>query len=231
MTLFETPARSVQKIPHPDFVRRLEQACDHNNDVPRHNYGRLNWFVERLETHGVAASPEAVRKWFAGETRPRAKPMAALAQILKIDEGWLSSGRSPEFSEAQRKRQNVVVDGAVNLVAGLIQMDGGHPAFPSDDDTKAVTSKVNLYAIIKGAQYNFHVTAAIGEGNETHFLIPFEAETAIVLGVVRTGGFSFEVYELEWEVVVDTGTRKTTGYDVPLADRPWKKITTFSERI
>ncbi|TGW07270.1 XRE family transcriptional regulator, partial [Mesorhizobium sp. M2D.F.Ca.ET.145.01.1.1] len=78
----------------------MEQACDGNPDVPPLNHGRLGWFVDRLEQHKVQVAKETVRKWFAGETRPRHPAMKALAQILKIDEGWLSAGRAPDLSEA-----------------------------------------------------------------------------------------------------------------------------------
>ncbi|RWO06352.1 MAG: hypothetical protein EOS07_22195 [Mesorhizobium sp.] len=221
----------VKKIVHPDFARRIERACDGNPDVPPLNHGRLGWFVEQLDKHGVEVSQETVRKWFHGETRPRHKPMTALAQILKVDEGWFSSGKSPEFSETQRKQHNVVAGGAVNVVAGFIQMDGGHPAFPMEGDEEAEEKKIHLYAIIRGAKYSFHISPALGHGDNLHFLVPHEAEDTVVLGVVRDTDFSVKVLELDWGLIIDSGTRKSTGYDVPLEGRPWREITSFAERI
>lgn len=221
----------MSDLPHPDFALRLEQSCDGNPDVPALNYGRLGWFVEQLAKHEVEVAKETVRKWFAGETRPRHLAMKALAEILKVDEGWLAAGKSPEFSETQRKKHNVVAGGAVNLVAGFIQFGGGHPSFPEESDPVAQASKVNLYAIIRGAHYRFHISTIIG-GSDGYFLVPHEArDSAIVLGVVPLDGFQVLIYELDWETVQQVGTRKPGGFEVRLADGPFKEIKSFSERL
>jgi hypothetical protein len=44
-------------------------------------------------------------------------------------------GIDPEFQPHERKLRNAMADGAVNLVAGFIQMDGAYPAFPEESDT------------------------------------------------------------------------------------------------
>ncbi|MGX7874378.1 hypothetical protein ACVDG5_017950 [Mesorhizobium sp. ORM6] len=222
----------MTELPHPDFGRRLEQACDGNPDVPALNYGRLGWFVEQLEKHDVAVAKETVRKWFAGETRPRHAPMKALAQILKVDEGWLSSGRAPDLTESQRKTHNVVAGGAVNVVAGFIQIGGGHPSFPDENDTVAQAAKINLYAIIRGAHYRFHVSAIIGERGG-YFMVPAEARSdGIVLGVVPQPNFQVVIYELDWETIDKVATRKGDGYEIKLSDcHAFKEVKTFSERL
>lgn len=223
----------MKDIAHPDFARRLEQACDGNPDVPPLNYGRLGWFVERLSQHGVEVAAETVRKWFAGETLPRRAPQTALAKILKVDEGWLAAGTSPELSEGQRKTRNIVAGGAVNVVAGFIQLAGSHPSFPEDNDEVARTSKVNLYAIIRGAHYRFHVTAIVGERGG-HFVIPHDARTnnTIVLGVVPQPGFQVVIYELDWETIEKVGTRKPAGYEVKLnANSGFKEVKSFADRL
>ncbi|TGT90851.1 MULTISPECIES: hypothetical protein [unclassified Mesorhizobium] len=158
--------------------------------------------------------------------------MKALAQILKIDEGWLSAGRAPDLSEAQRKTHNVVAGGAVNLVAGFIQIGGGHPSFPEENDGVAQANKVNLYAIIRGAHYRFHVAAIIGERGG-YFVVPTEARSdVIVLGVVPQPNFQVVIYELDWETIEKVGTRKGDSYEVRLADtHAFKEVKTFSERL
>lgn len=222
----------MKEIVHPDFAQRLERSCDGNPDVPPLNHGRLGWFVDGLEKHGVHVTIETIRKWFHGETRPRTKALRALAILLKVDEGWLASGRSPEFSETQRRLHSVVAGGVVNLVAGLIQIDGSHPAFPEEGDSEADDKKVNLYAIIRGAKYSFHVTPTVPDDEELHFLVPVASKGTVVLGVVREReGFSFRVFELDWETIEAKGTRKSTAFDVRLADHQWREITSFAERI
>ena len=181
--------------------------------------------------HDVEVAKETVRKWFAGDTRPRQRPMQALAKILKVDEGWLVAGKPPEFTESQRKTQNVVAGAAVNLVAGFVQMGGGHPSFPQEDDTVAKSNRVDLYAIIRGAHYRFHIATIIG-GADGHFMIPAEArDETIVLGVVPLDGFQVRIYELDWETIQNAGVRKPGGYEVRLSDGPFKEVKSFSERL
>lgn len=232
MGIFEGEKQVIgmKKIVHPEFGKRLERACDGNPDVPPLNHGRLGWFVEQLDKHGVEVTQETVRKWFSGETRPRHKAMTALATTLKIDEHWLSSGKAPEFTETQRKQHNVVAGGVVNVVAGFIQMDGGHPAFPAENDASAA-GRIHLYAILKGAQYNFHIVPVIGEGDEQHFVVPHEARDTIVLGVVPGAPFSVRIFELDWDTINEAGSRKSNGFDVKLAGPKWREIKSFAERI
>jgi hypothetical protein len=226
----ESKAVSMKKIVHPGLAKRLESACDGNPDVPPLNHGRLGWFVEQLEDRDIQVTVETVRKWFAGETRPRPAPTTALAQILKVDELWLTNGTLPEFNEVQRKRHNAVAGGVVNLVAGFIQIDGGHPAFPADDDSEAKAKNVDLYAIIRGAKYNFHIAPVLGEGADRHFIVPHEAKETVVLGVVPEG-FRVRIFELDWETVMEKCERKSAGYHVPLEGIILREITSFAERI
>lgn len=198
--------------------------------VPPLNHGRLGWFVERLAQHKVDVSSETVRKWFAGDTRPRHAAMKALAAVLQVDLAWLSTGNAPEFSEAQRKTNNLVAGGVVNIVAGFLQVDGSHPSFPDEDDPEARANKINLYAIIKGAHYRFHIVPQIGDGRD-FFPVPTEARGAIVLGVV-VSGFSARIYELDWETVESVGTKRGAIYEVALKDAAkFKEITSFASRL
>lgn len=220
----------LKDIAHPDLGNRLERACDGNPDVPPLNHGRLGWFVEQLEKHDVHVAAETVRKWFAGETRPRHRAMVALAKILKIDEGWLTSGKAAEFSEVQRKTHNVVSSGAANLVAGFIQVDGGHPSFPGEDDSEAKANRIDLYAIIRGAHYRFHISALLGD-EAGYFPVPHEARNTIVLGVVAGPGFQARIYELDWELIDKGSTRQGAGYEVRLTDGPFREIKSFAARL
>ncbi|RVC70409.1 hypothetical protein EN759_04125 [Mesorhizobium sp. M00.F.Ca.ET.038.03.1.1] len=222
----------VAEIVHPDLGKRLVDSCDGNPEVPPINFGRLKWFVEQLEKHGVKVAAETVRKWFAGETMPRQAAAKALAQILKVDEGWLLTGKSPDFSELQLRTHNRVVGGAVNLVAGFIQLASGSPSFPEDDDALAKANQINLYAIIKGAHYRLHVTGIVGEKGG-YFFVPNETRNGtIVLGVVPIGQFQVAIYELDWPTIEKEGSRKVNGYEVRLSNTaPFKEIRTFAERL
>lgn len=116
-----------------------------------------------------------------------------------------------------------MANGVVNVVVGLIQMDGGSPAFPADDDTRAQRENIDIYAVIKGAQYSFHVAFAVGDAN---FVVPTRYENTIVLGV-RRHGMSFEIFELPPELI-EQGRRSGGSIEVTGTGR---QITGFDRRL
>ena len=129
---------------HPDFARRIAQACEANGSVPAANYGRLNWFQKQYaDRFGVEIATETVRKWFAGETKPRPLALRQLAEILQVDEAWLSLGTASD-AKGRKPVQDATASGAVNLVAGLVQMDGGTIAFPEPDDKRAEAENITF---------------------------------------------------------------------------------------
>lgn len=227
-TVAETPRRP-RRVEHKDFAQRMLQACDGNPSVPQPNFGRLQWFVDQLEEHDIPSTPESVRKWFAGEALPRPKTIAALAQIMSVDEAWLSLGRAPELDTRQQKLRNAEADGVVNVVAGFIQMCGANPAFPEPDDKRAKREKIDIYAIIRGAQYSLHVTLAAETPEGMRFAVPVEATDCFVIGVIRTDDLECQFYEIPDEVL-ESGRRKGGFVEVTGTDG-LKRIRTFGERL
>lgn len=218
---------STKKITHPEFAERMKQACDGNPDVPPPNYGRLGWFVKQLDERcDLKVTQETVRKWSAGESRPRPQMITGLSLILGVDEAWLSLGQQPEISDKVVRQHNLTNGGAVNVVAGFIQLYGGNPAFPKEGDKRAEDEKVDLYAIIKGAHYAFHIAVAGPKG----FIVPTAAEKTVVIGFYLKENFNFDLVELDWERVTEIGHRTGGAYTVP-ADAGWKKITNFRDRV
>lgn len=225
-----------KKVVHPEFAQRMQSACDDNPDVPLPNHGRLGWFSSEIERRfGVSVTIETVRKWFAGETIPRPKMMGYLAAVLGVDHAWLSVGSSPQISEKQKKVRDATADGAVNLVAGLIQICGGHPAFPDDNDAHALNDKIDLYAVIKGAKYSIHVVLAESADGGHVFAIPTESVgTTVIVGVVRTGELAFRFFEIDSDLIAEAGKRKGGHYSVTMPNDPgdeWKEIESFSNRL
>lgn len=78
------------------FHDRLEHAYKTSSLTPDRKHGRFVWVSNQLRAQGVIASPESVRKWFAGLTRPRGETMAGLARVLGVDPDWLETGRVPD---------------------------------------------------------------------------------------------------------------------------------------
>jgi len=219
------PPKRATAYPHKDFAKRFQTATDGNPHVPPPNFGRLKWFVTELEKHGVKSTPETVRKWFAGQGLPRHGTMKALAIILQVDEAWLSLGRAPEIDARQQKLRNAEADGVVNVVAGFVQMCGGNPAFPERGDKRAAREHIDIYAIIRGAQYAFHVALE----RDGHFAVPHGAGDTFVIGVVRTGDLAVSMFEIDAEAL-SNGKRKG-GFTEVAASKDLRPITTFTERL
>lgn len=216
----------VQKIVHPEFAERMETACDGNPNIPAKNYGRLLWFKEQLETRfGTVVTQETIRKWFAGEVYPRKQKMIQLAQIMQVDDAWLALGRANAVPEKERKAQNASAGGVVNLIAGMIQICGGTPSFPEK------AGKVDLNAIIKGALYSFNIALGINRDGDVRFAVPVDAGDTVVLGVIHKGDLQFEVYELDWTNIEAVGERKSGHWIVKASAAPWRRITSFGERL
>lgn len=224
---------------HPDFAKRLLQACDGNPHVPQPNFGRLRWFSDQLqERFGIDSTVEGVRKWFDGLTLPRPATMDALSQILEIDRAWLAMGVTANLDQREQKLRNAEADGAVNVVAGMIQMSGSNPAFPTTGDARAAKSHIDLYAIIRGAQYAFHVTVASEVDGGFRFAVPVEAaQDAVILAVIRREGFAVDLLELDAEGLAEHGKRKGPTVEIVMnpnyrtENHTWRQIKSFSERL
>lgn len=217
-------------IRDPAFAKRFEQACDSHTLVPAKHSGRLTWIQRQLASRFKEdVSVETVRKWFAGEAKPRPDKMGKLAQLLEVDVAWLSLGIDPDMQPRERRMRNAMVDGAVNLVAGLIQMDGGFPAFPEESDKLATKNHVDLHAIIKGAKYDFHVSLGEPEGRKVRFVVPTNTDSVIVLGVVKQG-FSIEILEITSDMISE-GERHGGSIELMVDATKASKIESFKARL
>lgn len=179
------------------FAGRLEEACQRNPHVPEKNYGQLTWLKRQLEErHNEAVSLETVRKWLAGESRPRPDKIRLLAELLDVDEAWLSLGHQLDRKPRELRLRNAEVRGIVNVVVGVIQMAGGSPAFPGDDDRRAKEQQIDLYAIIRGAHYAFHVSLAKQEGEQWQFVVPADYQGVFQMGVIADSDTAFRFVDL-----------------------------------
>lgn len=82
MSASKTPIRKPPVIRDKEFAKRLETACENNSHCPTIGRGKQKWIYDNLrERFGISASPEAARKWFAGEAWPRQRVMQAWADM------------------------------------------------------------------------------------------------------------------------------------------------------
>jgi transcriptional regulator with XRE-family HTH domain len=227
-----TPKKVIRD---PEFAKRLAIAFDHHPVVPPPNYGRNVWIKEQLEKRFAASvSVEAVRKWASGEMRPRPQMLSYMARLLEVDESWLSLGIEPELAPREQRARNAMADGAVNVVAGLIQINGGSPAFPEENDERAKRAHIDLYAIIKGAQYALHISLAqsVDDGDGYRFTVPINFKDAFQMGVIVTGVSSVLLVEIDEENIA-AGHRKGPGIEVHLkaADVERLQIRDLKKRL
>lgn len=218
---------------HEDFAKRFTIACDDNPNVPEMNFGRLTWIATQFkERFDVDVTSETVRKWKTGISRPHPhSKMVQLAEILRCEVAWLATGVSEGVNKKQAKVREQVADGAVNVIAGLVQMAGAHPAFPTPEDRYAADNQIDLYAIIRGVQHAFHIVTGERSADDVNFLIPIEVENAIVLGLVPEGGLKFSVVQIDIENAREVGSRRGNMTAVALSQVKHKAVESFSEKL
>lgn len=221
---------ATRTIRDPESAKRLTQACDMHLHVPPMHRGRQVWVRDELAKVGIEVSLETVRKWFAGEARPRPEKSDKLAEILGIDVAWLALGVDSGLSPRDRKVRSAIAGGVVNAIAGLIQLDGSYPAFPEESDVRATREHIDLYAIINRVNYAFHVALGEQRGNVLCLSVPAQTESAIILGVIRRG-FSFEIYEITGEIIRDFGSRRGASSTVEVERGLLRRIEDFKARF
>jgi hypothetical protein len=225
----DTARKPGKLIRDAEFAKRFASACDKYSRVPPKHSGRLVRVKNELATRfNENVSMESVRKWFAGETKPRPDKMAKLANLLEVDVAWLSLGIDHALQPRELKARNAMADGAVNVVAGLIRMDGGHPAFPSSDASD-VAANVDLHAIIRGAKYDFHVSLGQAEGDQLRFTVPTNYQNMVVLGMIQRG-FNLDIFEIPSEQIA-TGEHHGGSIDLVLSADKLNRIHDFKNRI
>lgn len=214
MSLLETEDRpKVRVIRDKAFAKRLEIACEGNPHCPTDQHrGKQKWIYDKLlEEFGVRVSPEAVRKWFYGESRPRPKIMSYVARLLEVDEAWLSLGIKPDLAPVERKQHNAMAQGAVNLVAGIIQLEGGSIAFPD--------SGAHIHAILKGKSLAIDVVLPRISGDEYRVLVSDQLEGKHVLVVIEEEAFGFAILVLTPDIIRDAGSLRGDFWEVVIEQR------------
>lgn len=213
-------------VRHKDFAKRIEIACENHPHAPS-GHGRQIWLKNTLEENfSEIVSREAVRKWFAGESRPKPKLMSIVARALAVDEAWLALGMTPTATPTEKRKQNALAAGAVNLVAAQIQLAGGHIAFPENAD------QYDINAIIRGKSHSIAVRLF---NSVSHFPLDTK-DVVVVTSTDRKTVFSF--FRLPVEVIMQNGTVRGNYVEVKcemvsgklvVGDRAVPEITDFEQ--
>lgn len=168
-----SPKQAV--IRHKDFAKRLAVACENSPQAPA-GHGRQIWLKNQLEAQfNEPVSREAVRKWFAGEAKPKPQMMSLVARALGVDEAWLSIGSTPNITVSEKKLRNILASGAANMVAAQIQLAGGSVAFPEDESVG-----VDLDTIVKGRRKTVAARPGVASG-AFRVSLPLKVGAAIIV--------------------------------------------------
>jgi transcriptional regulator with XRE-family HTH domain len=195
-----------------EFKFRLHQASNDSPDIPPYGHGQQVYIARKLKV-----TQEAVRKWFAGESRPRASKMRELAKILGVDEAWLALGVLPEMDRREKRAHGLKSDGAVHLMYGMFSLAGGICAFPSERDPRK--ADIDFYTIIRGTQMPIHVsTARKTDDGRLEFVVPHDYEGIRCIGVIP-GDMAFHILDLDEALIEKHKTHKSGQFAVTVESR------------
>lgn len=218
-----SPAKKADRpIAAADFGRRLTIACDNSDHVPDHNFGRQTYIATELDRrYGVKISRETVRKWFAGEVRPRPDKMKVLAALLKVDEAWLALGMKPDAQgSGDRRLRSIIGDGTIHLVIGMFTLNGASCAFPEQHDPRA--KSLHFYAILASRLSGVYVSLGEKVRSGFKFTIPEDCEHTLVIGVIKRTPMQFDLYHLKSPTVLKCGAKRDGWIELTGADREGK---------
>lgn len=217
------------KVVYGEFAKRLQQATENNPNFPPLYHGLYIVVQKMLEKKGLKVVRETIRKWFHGETMPPPGRIEVLAEVLSVDPAWLHWGDDVAKTSATRVTQSRDASAVTNIVAGLIALDGGHPAFPQGDDERAEEDGIDLHAVIRGAKYAFRI--AMGEPKGDDVVFTWKQTSVLVLGVVREG-FGFRIFEItEHKQDSKRSTSGLQSISLTMDQLEQAEITTFEKRI
>ena len=169
-----------------EFSTRLKQSCQDNPDVPEYGKCEQVYLSQRL---GV--SQEAVRKLFAGDSKPKVAVGLKLAELLGVDYVWLALGTS--HGEIEKRREAAGrQDSAVYALMSFLIEKGYSVAFDNDHE------KIDITTIYQG-QHN-HISVQLAEGKKDKLMASFRLSVindVSTIIAVRTNTFSLS-YDFIW---------------------------------
>lgn len=204
----------------PNFHSRLNESCAVSTKVPPHGKGQQTYIAREL-----GCSQEAVRKWFANESVPRAKIGAKLAKLLDVSYTWLMLGAAlGEVEEEIKKAKNHDAAVYATLAYAIVKNVG---ASLCGDDHPA-----DMFIIDNGVSRHVCAKAAAETKDNGVFVVTFrkiqvkESTTVVVFNEINKDSIVkstfLEIPEEAWQgknvktngnEVTLTFTRKGNSYE------------------
>lgn len=216
MTKIAAPGTTWQaKIREPEFAKRLTEISDRHSRIPALNKGRLTYISREFMVRGGIKLPlETVRKWYAGEAKPRSKNMQMLTEIVDSNVVYLSLGLDPGLDSKTRQFVRRQATGAVNILAGYVQIAGGNAIYPDDKDPRA--GYIDLTIIHDNQQRAVHVALGTLDGDSVAFSIPREYQQVTLIGAVPAGDFNIDFVELPTRILDGLITPAGGGFEAKI---------------
>lgn len=169
----------------------------------------------------------------------RDKTLRALAHVIGQTPSWLLIGDTGALPLKEQRVRNAAADGAVNVLAGFLRMNGASAAFPDPSMKDEIDHHVDILATIKGGIYRISViTAQLVEGEQWLFAAPFAAisERIKVIGVVPVSDLVCDFIYFDHEELLERGKRSKTGTLDVITDAQyqadgfvWPRIESFRD--
>lgn len=224
----------VKVIRHEEFGKRLQRIADANPKIPPKHDGRYRFIArEFMNRFNRTVNHQSVQMWFDGETKPSGDRLQELAIILDGDLHYITTGLNVNQKAGDVKTRAIAGNGAVNVLAGFMQLDGSAAAFPEENDKQAEEDSIDIYGIIKGARYNFHVALGYEDDGLYVFTIPRKHDTLFILGAMRTSGPGVVFCELSHELIAENGKIKHGNIQLTITPERFNdlRITAFDKRL
>ncbi|WP_157928955.1 helix-turn-helix domain-containing protein [Pararhizobium haloflavum] len=190
-------------VPYPEFASRVNHACDNNPKIPD-GWGRQAYVQAQFEKAGIPLSRQSVNRWFQGYSVPRLKKLNFLAKVLDVDEGWLVFGAMPEGEHHRKTRHPIDISGAIQLVTGLLTMDGAICAFAEPNDEAGL----HFRTVYKGRHFRCHCVAADTTDEGYRVVVSPNYANLTTFIVVRYEGWDFRIFKIVPGVIKSTGEHR-----------------------
>ena len=143
------------------FQNRLNEACSVSPKVPRFGKGQQTYIAREL-----GCSQEAVRKWFSGESIPRAKMGQKVAKFLDVSHAWLVMGAAyGEVDVAIKQAKNH--DAAVYATVAYAIVRGAGVSICGDEHC------ADMIVINNGSMTHVSARGAVETNEKNVFLVTF----------------------------------------------------------
>lgn len=213
-----------------EFSERFKLAIELHGGVPDLQKGLYEWFVAKMTSRGIPVRKQSVLRWHHGDSLPTGEKLKLIAELLRVDEGWLAFGRQVKGNVINSSY--ALDNGSATVLAGFLQLSGFSVRIDendSDSTLRAVVDRKDV-RIVAG-------TVRIDQNGRMIVHVPVKGidESAKIIAVMPTGVTSIGCFVIPYEEIHLTGdsiiqivtSRKGDG--LLIGNSPVKWISNFSD--